>query len=194
MSWGMVGHFFLCGIATYWFLRVAGRLSFFAALVGGVAYMMTGFVSSLLSAGHDGKLFVNALFPITLLMLTWAMRDGKRWAWGAFAMIVGLALLTPHPQLFQYLLLASAAWALFLAFGGVGVERMPVKTAFTRLGLALGGVMLGAAMGAIQYLPVAEYAAWSPRAGARLPVRDFVFIPNRRATESVSAAVFRDPE
>ncbi len=167
MSWGMVGHFFLCGIATYWFLRVAGRLSFFAALVGGVAYMMTGFVSSLLSAGHDGKLFVNALFPITLLMLTWAMRDGKRWAWGAFAMIVGLALLTPHPQLFQYLLLASAAWALFLAFGGVGVERMPVKTAFTRLGLALGGVMLGAAMGAIQYLPVAEYAAWSPRAGGR---------------------------
>src|SRR5262245_41651277 len=23
--WGMIGHFFLCGLATYWFLRVAGR-------------------------------------------------------------------------------------------------------------------------------------------------------------------------
>ena len=167
MSWGMVGHFFLCGMATYWFLRVAGRLSFFGALIGGVAYMMTGFVSSLLSAGHDGKLFVNALFPVTLIVLTWAMRDGKRWAWGVLAMIVGLAILTPHPQLFQYLLLGAAAWALFLAFGSTGARRLDTRTAFTRLGLALGAVFVGVAIGAIQYLPVAEYAAWSPRAGGR---------------------------
>ena len=115
MSWGMIGHFFLCGMATYWFLRIGARMSFGGALVGGVAYMMTGFVSSLLSAGHDGKLFVNALFPVALLVITWAVRDAKRWAWGLLALIVGLAGLTPHPQLTQYLLLGTAAWALFLA-------------------------------------------------------------------------------
>lgn len=167
MSWGMIGHFFLCGIATYAFLRVGARMSFSGALVGGVAYMMTGFVSSLLSAGHDGKLFVNALFPVALLVLTWAMRDAKRWAWGVFAMIIGLAALTPHPQLFQYLLLGTAAWALFLAFGGIGADSIPRRTAFTRLGLALGAVLVGAAISAIQYLPVAEYTAWSPRAGGK---------------------------
>src|SRR6266481_4723279 len=45
MTWGMILHFFLCGLATYWFLRAAGRFSFFPALVGGAAYMMGGFVS-----------------------------------------------------------------------------------------------------------------------------------------------------
>lgn len=165
MTWGMILHFFLCGLATYWFLRHAARLSFFGALVGGVAYMMGGFVSSLLSAGHDGKLFVSALFPLTLLVLTWGVRDGRKWAWGVLALATGLAVLTPHPQLLQYLLLGAAAWALFLAFGGVGAERLANIIAVRRLALALGAVVLGALIGAIQYLPVREYVSWSPRAG-----------------------------
>ncbi|HVZ48421.1 MAG TPA: hypothetical protein VG916_06540, partial [Gemmatimonadaceae bacterium] len=164
MSWGMVGHFFLCGLATYWFLRVAARMSFFGALVGGVAYMMTGFVSSLLSAGHDGKLFVNALFPVLLIALTWAVRDGKRWAFGATALVVGLTLLTPHPQLFEQVMLVAAAWAMYLVFGGPA--PMPRAQAIGRLGLALAAVAVGFAIGAIQYLPVAEYTAWSPRAAS----------------------------
>src|ERR1035437_5430532 len=164
MTWGMILHFFLCGLATYWFLRVAARFSFFAALIGGAAYMMGGFVSSLPSAGHDGKIFVSALFPLALLVLTWGMRDGRRWAWGALALVVGLTVLTPHPQLLQYTLLASAAWALFVAFGGVGAERLERRTAISRLALALGAVLVGGAIGAIQYLPVREDVSWSPRA------------------------------
>jgi hypothetical protein len=166
MSWGMVAHFFLCGMATYWFLRVAARMSFSGALVGGVAYMMTGFVSSLLSAGHDGKLFVNALFPVLLLVLTWAVRDGKRWAFGAFAIVVGLTLLTPHPQLFEQVMIAAAAWALYLAFGASAGARGDRGVAIRRLGLALAAVAIGVTIGAIQYLPVAEYTPWSPRAAA----------------------------
>lgn len=165
MTWGMILHFFLCGLATYWFLRQGARLSFFAALVGGVAYMMGGFVSSLLSAGHDGKLFVSALLPVTLLVVTWGVRDGRKYAWGVLALVIGLAVLTPHPQLLQYLLLGAGAWALFLAFGGVGAEQLLVGTAFRRLGYALGAVILGGFIGAIQYLPVREYVDWSPRAG-----------------------------
>ena len=61
MTWGMILHFMLCGLATYWFLRGAARFSFFPALVGGAAYMMGGFVSSLPSAGHDGKIFVSEI-------------------------------------------------------------------------------------------------------------------------------------
>ncbi|MBI3566858.1 MAG: YfhO family protein [Gemmatimonadetes bacterium] len=167
MTWGMILHFFLCGLATYWFLRQAPRLSFHASLVGGVAYMMTGFVSSLPSAGHDGKLFVSALFPLTLLVITWAVRDGRRFAWGLVSIIVGLAVLSPHPQLLQYLLLVAGAWSLMLAFGGIGEEKLERRVALRRLALALGAVLLGAAIGAIQYLPVREYVAWSPRSAGR---------------------------
>jgi hypothetical protein len=164
MTWGMILHFFLCGLATYWFLRHACRFSFFAALIGGAAYMMGGFVSSLPSAGHDGKIFVSALFPVALLVLTWCMRDGRKWAWGVFSIVIGLTVLTPHPQLLQYLLLACGAWALFLAFGGTGTDKVPRGTAIRRLAIALGAVMVGGAIGAIQFVPVREYVSWSPRA------------------------------
>ena len=163
--WGMIGHFFLCGLITYWFLRVAAKLAFTPALVGGVAYMMTGFVSSLISPGHDGKLFVNALFPLILLVLWWAIRDGMQWAYGALAAVTGLMLLTPHPQLFQQAMVIAAIWALFLAFDKFGGTALDRGVALKRLGLALGAVAIGTAIGAIQYMPAAEYTAWSPRAG-----------------------------
>ena len=164
MTWGMIGHFFLCGLATYWFLRHACRFSFFPALVGGAAYMMGGFVSSLPSAGHDGKIFVSALFPVSLLVLTWCMRDGRKWAWGVFSIVIGLAVLSPHPQLLQYLLLTCGAWAVFLAFGGIGADKLARNVAIRRLAMSLGAVLVGGAIGAIQYLPVREYVSWSPRA------------------------------
>src|SRR5690606_30124425 len=94
-------------------------------------------------------------------------RDGRRWAWGLLAIVTGLGVLSPHPQLLQYLLLASGAWALMLAFGGAGEAALSRREAFTRLGLALGAVLIGFAMGAIQYLPVSEYVEWSPRVGGR---------------------------
>lgn len=166
MTWGMILHLMLAGIATYAFLRAIG-VGFHAAVVGGIAYMMSGQVASLVSPGHDGKLFVSALLPVTMLVLTWGIRDGKRFAWGLLAIIVGLGVLSPHPQLLQYLLLASGAWALMLAFGGMGAAALPRSDALKRLGFALGAVLLGMAMGAVQYLPVREYVDWSPRAGGR---------------------------
>lgn len=166
MTWGMILHLMLAGVAGYAFLRAIG-VSFAAALVGGIAYMMSGQVASLVSPGHDGKLFVSALLPVTLLVLIWGVRDGKRFAWGLLAIIVGLGVLSPHPQLLQYLLLASGAWALMLAFGRLGAAPLERSEAFKRLGLAFGAVLLGMGIGAVQYLPVMDYVEWSPRAGGR---------------------------
>jgi hypothetical protein len=164
ITWGLIAHFFLCGLATYAFLRVAGRRSFTGALVGGIAYMMAGFVSSLVSPGHDGKLFVNALFPVLLLLIWWSVGEGKRWAYGLFAGAVGLTLLTPHPQLFEQAMVFAGAWAVFLAFSGIANGPIPRPVALQRLGAALLMVGVGVAIGAIQYMPAAEYKPWSPRA------------------------------
>src|SRR5205823_9180439 len=68
----------------------------------------------------------------------------------------------------QYLLLTCGAYALFLAFAAVDGVKLPRRTAISRLGLALAAVVIGLAIGAVQYLPVREYVRWSPRAG-RLP-------------------------
>jgi len=164
MTWGFIIHIFLSGLFTFGFLRALGY-SFYGSLVGGIAYMMSGQIASYVSPGHDGKLFVSALFPLALWILYRGIRAGKAWSWGAFALIVGLCVLSPHPQLLQYTLLACGAYALFLAFSTLDGVSLRRATAIRRLVAALGGVVVGLAIGAVQYLPVREYVQWSPRAG-----------------------------
>lgn len=165
MSWSFVLHLFLAGFITYHFLRALG-FSFAGALVGGLAYLMSGQIASLASAGHDGKLFIAALFPLMMLCLIWGVRDGRKWAWGVLALVSGLGVLTPHPQLYQYMLLGCGAFGLFLAFDSqTGIDK---RTAFTRLALALGAVLLGWLIGAVQFAPVLEYVGWSPRAEGKV--------------------------
>ncbi|HEX2723178.1 MAG TPA: hypothetical protein VHM24_09680 [Gemmatimonadaceae bacterium] len=164
MTWSFILHLLLAGVLTYRFLRASGY-GFYPALFAGGAYMLSGQLASLVSPGHYGKLSVSALFPAALWMLTRGMREGTRWSWGILAMTVGLAVLSPHPQLLQYLLLASAAFTLHLAVSILRARKIPVRTVITRMGMALIAVAIGLAIGAIQYLPVREYVAWSPRAG-----------------------------
>ncbi|HEX6629895.1 MAG TPA: hypothetical protein VF048_02340, partial [Gemmatimonadaceae bacterium] len=168
MTWGFIIHTFLAGWFTYLFLRAAG-LGFFPALVGGAAYMLSGQVASYAAPGHDGKLFVSALLPLFLLVLHRGIRDGRRWAWGVAALVVGLAVLSPHPQLLQYFLLMGGAYALYAAFGHGDAVRetgaLPRPVAVRRLAFALGAVLLGGLIGAVQFLPVFQYVDWSPRAG-----------------------------
>jgi len=167
MTWGFIIHLFLAGLFTYGFLR-AVAVGFYGALVGGVAYMLSGQVASFAAPGHDGKLYVSAILPLVLWMLTRGVRDGRAWAWGVLALAVGLGVLSPHPQLLQYLLLTSGAFALYLAFSTQdGGARLMRGVAVRRLAYALGAVVLGGAIGAIQYLPVREYVDWSPRAGGK---------------------------
>lgn len=166
MTWGMILHVFLAGLFTYLFLRSLG-LSFFAAVIGGVAYQMGGNVAGLVSPGHDGKLFISALLPLALLFVVRGVRDGRRAAWGALAITVGLAVLSPHPQLLQYMLLLTGAFALFLALGWGSEVPVARGAGFARLGAALSSVAVGMVMGAIQFWPVKSYEPFSPRAGGK---------------------------
>ena len=167
LTWGFIIHIFLAGCFTYGFLRAWG-LRFYPSLIGGIAYMMSGNLAGLVSPGHDGKLFVSALMPLTLWFLVRGIRDGRHWAWGAIAIAVGLAVLSPHPQLLQYMLLTTGAFGLFITLSPrADGTRLTRKEGVTRLALALGAVLVGFAIGAVQYLPVMEYIPFSPRAGGQ---------------------------
>ncbi len=163
MSLAFALHLFFAGFFAYLFLR-SWRIGFYAALIGGLAYMLSGFVASLAGAGHDGKLYIAALLPLVLWLVTLGVRDGFRWVWGVLALAIGFAVLSPHPQVLQYMLLACGAVALHLTISEVKGKRIERNVAIGRLALAAGAVLLGFLMGAIQFLPVLEYTPWSPRA------------------------------
>ena len=160
MALGFAVHLFLAGLFAYLFLR-ALRCTWAGALVGGLAYELTGILASLAHPGHDGKLFVSALAPLLLLALTRAIRDRRHAAYGLVALTVGLCILTPHPQMTYYLLLAAGIWTLYLTF--FDPERPRDLRPVRAIGLAALAVALGIGIGGIFVVPFLSYFPYSPR-------------------------------
>jgi hypothetical protein len=161
MNLGFAAHFFLAGAAMYGFLR-ALRIGWTGAVVGGIAYQLTGIVASLVKPGHDGKLFVSALAPLAFLALLRAVRDRRISGYGLLALTVGFGMLSPHYQMTYYLLVGAALWTLWLALADP--ERPRDRKPYLPIALGLGAVVLGVAVAAIQVIPFLEYIRYSPRA------------------------------
>ncbi len=161
MDLGFVVHYVLAGLFTYLLLRRL-KVSWVGSMVGGLSYQLSGVIASYVQPGHDGKLFVTALLPLAFLALLMAIRDRKLEGYALLALAMGLALLSPHPQMTQYFMIASALFGLYLTFGEA-TDR-PVSSRVTALSLALGAVVVGFMIGAIQMLPFYQYIPFSPRA------------------------------
>lgn len=153
-------HIVLAGAFMYLLLR-ALRTSWIAAVTGGLAYELSGIVVSMVSPGHDGKLYVSALAPLAFFALLRAVRDRRPWGYGLFALVVGLGLLSPHYQMTYYLLVATGLWTLYLTF--MDPERPADLRWPVPIGAALGCVVLGLCISAIQAVPFLEYIPYSPR-------------------------------
>jgi hypothetical protein len=160
MNLGFALHLILAGFAMYLLLRALGS-SWTSGVVGGVAYELTGIVASLVKPGHDGKLFVSALAPLAFLALVKAVRDRSPAGYALLALVVGLGLLSPHYQMTYYLLVASGLWTLYLVF--FAPERPSRRRALAMVAMALGAVLLGVMLSALQALPFLAYIPFSPR-------------------------------
>src|SRR5690242_2755759 len=156
-------HYILAGFALYLLLRML-NFSWTAAITGATAYQLSGVVVSLVSPGHDGKLFVTSLLPVMLIGLVLGVRR-RRWEGFALSgLAVGLALLSPQYQMTQYALVASGLFALYLAFGEP--EGLTPRQRWLALAGAAGAVVLGFGISMIQVLPFFHNIPLSPRAKA----------------------------
>ena len=157
---GFFVHYILAGLFMYFLLRRL-QVSWSGAVVGGVAYQLSGLVASYAQPGHDGKLVVTALLPLVLLGLIVGMRDRRLWGYGVTALGIALSILSQHVQMTYYMLVAAGLFALHLYFGtGTVTAGDRIRT----LGLASAAVALGFAIAAIQLLPAFEHMPLSSRA------------------------------
>jgi hypothetical protein len=161
MNLGFALHIVLAGITMYALARALGT-SWTGALVAGLGYELTGIVASLVRPGHDGKLFVSALAPLALLALLRGIRDRRLEGFALLALTVGLCMVSPQYQMAYYVLVAAALWTLYLVF--LDPERPRNRRWPIPLALAMGAVVLGLAIAAIQILPFLAYIPYSPRA------------------------------
>ena len=163
ITMGFMLHIVLAGLFTFLFLR-ALQLEWGAAFVGGAAYMFTGQVVSLVSPGHDGKLFVSALLPLAMLFLYRAVvrNDWRHYMY--FGATVGLCLLSPHFQMTYYLLMAAGFFWAFLVFAS---DTRPVAPWWRSALLCVVALGVAFAIAAIQLVPFQEYLAYAARGTAK---------------------------
>jgi hypothetical protein len=161
MNVAFVVHYVLAGMFLYWLLRLLS-VSWLGAVTGATAYQLSGVVVSLMSPGHDGKLFVTAMLPLMLIGLVLAMRHRRPEGHALLGLAVGLALLSPQYQMTQYALVASGVMTLYLAFG----EPIGLTPRERWLGVAgaAGGVVLGFGISMIQVLPFFHSIPYGTRA------------------------------
>ncbi|HXV91126.1 MAG TPA: YfhO family protein [Gemmatimonadales bacterium] len=161
LSLSFVLHTMLAGVFTYLFLRRLG-ITWLGAVVGGVAYQLSGIIISLPNPGHDGKLFVSTLLPLAFLAVHVGVRERRAWGYALLGLVVGCSLLSPHVQMTYYLLVASGLFALYCAVGEP--DPQPASQRLIQLALALAAVAVGFGIAAPQLLPFMEYLPHSPRA------------------------------
>ena len=110
MGLKLVLHVFLAGIFMFYFLRglnLRSEVSF----LGGLLYMFSPCLISLVYPGHDGKMFVMALFPLAFLVLHRACRSGRLIHFLLFSLAFALLILSGHMQMAYF-----ACWGLGLFF------------------------------------------------------------------------------
>ena len=112
LGFNLVIHIFLAGLFMFFTARQfkLGRL---ASSVAAIAYMFSGFLVSLVAPGHDGKIYVTTLFPLTILFLDRAFEKRPILNFTLLGLVIGAIILTPHPQLSYYALWAVAAYGAF---------------------------------------------------------------------------------
>jgi hypothetical protein len=165
MNLGFAIHFVMAGFFAYLFFRVL-RISWTGALAGGMAYQLCGVVASLVSPGHDGKLFVSAWMPLILTSLVLGVRDRRVEGFGLLALTAGLGIISPHIQMMQYTLIVAGLFTLYLCFWSP--ERPELKWRFISMGLALAAVVLAFGIAMIQLYPFIQYMPYAARsAGAQ---------------------------
>lgn len=166
LGYVMLFHVFLAGLTMYFCARQF-RLGKISALMAAICYMFSSYLISLVAPGHDGKMFVTALFPSMMLFLDRGFEtDGLKsiFNFSMTGLVIGLIILTPHAQMSYNSLWALSFYAAFkLALMFLKDRSIARVARFSSL--VTYAVVIGLMLSAIQFYPGFIYTTdFSPRA------------------------------
>ncbi len=166
LGWVQFWHIFLAGVFMYLTVRQF-KISKIPSLVAAAGYMFAAYLVSFVSPGHDGKIFVTALFPLVILFLDRGFERRSIFDFSMLGLVIGVIILSPHPQMSYFMLWALSFFAAFRL-----VELWYEKRKFGLLVkpalLTAYAVVIGLLLSAIQFYPGYIYTnEFSPRADTK---------------------------
>ncbi|MFH1701655.1 MAG: YfhO family protein [Candidatus Zixiibacteriota bacterium] len=165
-GWNLLIHVFIAGITMFFCARVFRRSQMASALAA-VSYMFAAYFISQMAPGHDGKMFVTSLFPLTIMFIELAFRRKPILYFSLLGLTIGIIILTPHPQMAYYTLWACAFYTAYkLIF--LYIDTKSVLGLIKPTSLFVGAVVIGLAISAIHFYPGYQYIKkYSPRSSEK---------------------------
>jgi hypothetical protein len=155
----------LAGIFTYLYIRKMG-MSKWAGVVAGTIYMLSGFLISLVYAGHDGRMYVTSILPLLLYTMEIGFQRKSLLWWWPFGLAFGLLILANHPQFAYFAMWCTGAYFLMRLIFVLkeSKEAAPVKKAMPVVGFVL-SMIFGLCLALVSIWPTQDYVRkYSPRA------------------------------
>jgi hypothetical protein len=139
--------------------------------MAGITYMFSSYLVSLVAPGHDGKIFVTTLFPLTILFLERGFSSQKFlkkfFNFSMLGMVIGIIILSPHPQMSYFSLWGIAFYAAFKLIYML-YKKAPIIKVAIPASLTTYAVIIGLLLSAIQFYPGYNYTTkFSPRADSK---------------------------
>jgi hypothetical protein len=148
MGLKVIIHVFLAGVFMFFFLRSL-NLRVVVSFLGGLLYMFSPCLVSLVYPGHDGKMFVIALTPLAFLVLNRACKSGRLLHFLLFSLTLGLLIFSAHVQMAYF-----ACWGLglFFLFQIWNIHRKGNEKIFKYVAYFLISIILGLSLSIVQML------------------------------------------
>jgi hypothetical protein len=140
-------HILIAGIGMYVLLRSL-RLESVSCIFGGLAFLLTNTVITLIFPGHVHKFMTCAWVPYSIAAFIVGLRDQRFGFFIVAGCFLGLSMLPGEVQICYYLGLWFTAWT-FLHFFHLWRQHQLTIPVFTKLTLGLGVVALSALVLAI---------------------------------------------
>ncbi|MFH1486440.1 MAG: hypothetical protein ABIH46_10240, partial [Chloroflexota bacterium] len=169
----ILAHVFLAGAFMYAFSRCSLCLDRLGALVAGIVFMFSGFLSG--QIGHINQLNASVWLPLLLLVFDQAFRRRSVVIAVLGSFVFGIQVLAGHPQEAFLGLVGLGIFAVFRFCQECGLRRAGVRLTVALLKSWRDGlwaaailiviVLLGLGLIAFQILPTAELSSLSIRGG-----------------------------
>jgi len=148
MGLKLVLHVFLAGLFMFYFLKGLS-LRTWVCFLGGLLYMFSPCLVSLVYPGHDGKMYVTALTPLAFLILHRACKSGKLLHFLLFSLVFALLILSAHMQMTYFV-----CWGLglFFLFQIWNIYRKENRKILKVIAYFVISIILGISISMIQFL------------------------------------------
>ena len=159
--WNYIFHFSFAGMGMFVLLKRL-KTDFWSALIGGVAFILTPYLVTMVVHGHGSQMMTSAFIPWILWALIELKETPSLMNMGKLALFLGLQLQRAHVQIAYYTWLMVG---LFLLIFIIQNYRQKESFNLKSLWLSFGAMVLSIGMAMWIYLPSINYTSLSQRGG-----------------------------